>query len=225
MFRVNSTEGFRMSRTFKDAPYSVKAQRYGNPETGHSRHCTDPHSSTSSFSAVFYAHEVAEREQLIAALEDRGYSVTTSEQSGFIASRLTDSDDHRAISSLLPRFMRTAANLQQVTAAARIITQHPQEISRWPVVESDVAGHRRLTTEQAYKHPKRNLFVEVTATRTTEHESRCWHGEYSIPRGGKFSGPSCSCSWCGNLSREDARAKIAETEIRAGRDEHEEGSS
>lgn len=215
-----------MSRTLKDAPYKVRERRYGRRETSHTPNCGVTHSYTDRTSAVFYAHETRERESYEARLRELGYTVKTVEREGFLGSRFPDGAHHWQLMQLIPGSMRRNATVDLLNVSARTVVDHPQEyvvrIDLFTEEDADLHGTRflpgRFITRRRLQHgrAKRNLFVEVKAELTTNHDGWCPHGEYELGPGDPHRGGAGHCCyWCSKAAKRQLKEQLLDRDMTA----------
>lgn len=213
-----------MSRTLKDAPYPVRERRYGRPQGAHDVKCGTVSQFTDRVSAVFYAHEVAEREAYEALLTERGYAVSAVECEGFLGTVFPVGAQHWQIINVVPDFMRRNASVEQLRFAARKVVDHPQMfvVRVDTLTEADaerygaryVPGRFIARSRVQNGRAKRNLFVEVVAERTTERDSWCSHGEYSFEPGDPHQGGSgFCCFWCSKAVKRQRKDRQLDLEM------------
>lgn len=166
-----------MSRTLKDAPYTIRARRHGRGITSHLPNCDRTSVFGERFTAVFYAHEVREFEAFHDRAEALGYEVTSREREGFLAERA------RVDMVRIERSTLVRCNAEFLTYGARTVSDRPAP-SRFRML-----AFRDGSLKIANDHrPKRNIFVVVEAEKLHYSEGTCWHGEYDLEPGFRHSG-------------------------------------
>lgn len=156
-----------MSRTDKDVPYRVKAKRHGYRT----------YAELSSFVytektvAVFYAHEVAQREAFEAECAASGFTTSCHEGIGYLA----DHPQHP-----LPRDVRQL----KVGATERFV---------WDTIPPRDSVDPYTMIFATPRHPRMNVFHVVTAVRTTTKEYQ--PPEYRLRRYQQGAW-RCRCDYC-----------------------------
>lgn len=158
-----------MSRTDKDVPYRVKAKRHGYRTHAELSVFT----RTEKVVAVFYAHEVAEREAFEAECTESGFTTSCHEVTGYLA-------DHPQ--RPLPRDVRQL----KVGATERFVWDTP------PTRDS-IDPYVMIFAPPRRSSPKMNVFHVVTAVRTTTKEYQ--PPEYRL-RHYQQGAWRCHCDYC-----------------------------
>lgn len=216
-----------MSRTLKHLPYKVRARRYGRPETEHTANCGEIHQRVERTTAVFYAHEVREREAYEQKLSEHGFTVSPVECEGFLGSAFPHGAQTSQLRSAVPDFMWKTVTLDELNFSSRRVVSHPQEYSvRIDNLTEDEAEAYRvrytpntLITRRRLRHgrAKRNLFVVVTAERTWARDAWCPHGEYDLSVSSPHrGGDGHCCFWCSKVAKHERENTMLEQDMADG---------
>lgn len=191
-----------MSRTFKDAPYTVRAKRDGE--------LTPPYSYRNHFlrklfigcTVIFYAHEVSEKEELESILSELDLEWTCHEKSGYLIRK--NAEPYSAFGSMSRYLKHNEFGKHFV---------HLVDPTRFAV--GKVCPRSDLFESYEMK-PKHNIFYIFEIEEKTAPISPM-NNEYHLPTW--CDGFRCTCEYCGESRTRDRyfskRAKNQLDELKA----------
>lgn len=179
-----------MSRTHKDAPYKIRERRLGIKDRSENcAVCAEGPVRTvrTGFSAIFFAHEVAEREAFMAIAEEGGFTLKIDEVHGYLTTGTDPElnydpyggkrsifegylDPDRAIYGS-PSGLRSDLRWNRAGRAAPVA----KEISSPKDEGSTDDLWRFLDSRPAVSH-KKNIFVVVSISKESSRVARHYHG-------------------------------------------------
>lgn len=164
-----------MSRTEKDAPYEVRAKRLAKSERlNHDPNCGYAFYNGKRYyfervKEIFYGHEIKELESFRNLLEEKGFSVSTKEKTGYLAEGwIVDYYKDDGINSRLRVNEKRIAVLKEQT---------------------DLPDYPTYLIEKF--NLKKNIFLILEAVKEHTSGAQCYCNEPSIPKS-KNSAP-CTC--------------------------------
>lgn len=164
-----------MSRTEKDAPYEVRAKRLAKSE----RLNHDPNCGYALYNGkrhyfervkeIFYSHETKELESFKNFLEEKGFSVSTKEKTGYLAEGwAVDYSFNDGINS------KKRVNEKRISVL---------------LDQNESLDYYTYSIEKLYF--KKNIFVILEAVKEIASEVQCYCNEPTLPKS-KNSAP-CTC--------------------------------
>lgn len=215
-----------MSRTHKDAPYKVRERRLGiTDKKDNCPLCQDGAARIVrfGFSAIFFAHELRQREEFIALAEDLGYSFVEREVRGYLgeASTYESYSDSRAFRTFGKTFERNRAIYSSPhgvrenilwTSAGPSKDDAKERVSRisglFSSKDGDLLDH--IFSSKRWVSQKENIFTVISVIREYSLERGYYHYHASSNELGYLLGDyHCHCSYC------EPDEKAEKTRIRA----------
>jgi len=201
-----------MSRTHKDAPYKIRKRRLGIKDGSEDcAVCAEGPIRVirTGFTAIFFAHEVSEREAFLAIAEEGGFTVETEEVRGYLS---TSTD----LETTFSRYNRGKSAFDGYLDPDRAIYSHPNGMARdliWnregrkEISAEKDRSFRRIDSTGAMDFEflegrpvvshKKNIFTVVSVYKESERVARHYHGggHDRDPMSYLLSG-HCHCSYC-----------------------------
>ena len=180
-----------MSRTHKDAPYKIRKRRLGIKDG--SEDCAvcaegPVRVIRTGFTAIFFAHEVSEREAFLAIAEEGGFTVETEEVQGYLSTSTE-------IETTFSRYNRGKSAFDGYLDPDRAIYSHPNGKSdeliwnregRREIPAEKERSFRRIDSTGAMDFEfmeirpvvshKRNIFTAISVYKESERVARHYHG-------------------------------------------------
>ena len=190
-----------MSRTHKDAPYKIRKRRLGIKDS--SENCAvcaegPVRVIRTGFTAIFFAHEVSEREAFLAVAEEGGFTVETEEIQGYLSTSV-------AMDMLPSRFDRAASAFDGYLNPDRAIYSSPNGLNRdllWNrkgrhEVAAEERSFRRIESPGALNLEFFDSKPVVSIYKESSRVTRHYHGGGHDPDPMSYllSG-HCHCSYC-----------------------------
>lgn len=198
-----------MSRSYKDAPYSVREKRLGI--TDKREGCTlcaetSERTITTGFTAIFFAHEVRQIEDFLNLSQEQGYSAELHEVHGYLGtSEVQD--------ILTPRYSRKKSAFEGYLDPKRAIYSVPRGVTSnliWNGAGRFIQGEAKLRlnrifgSDDSYDYlfsapyhvsHKQNIFTVISISKETK-APRYNHHYHSSDSLSYLLYGHCHCSWC-----------------------------
>jgi len=196
-----------MSKTYKDAPYRIRERRLrGAEDEENCSLCLENkdkvRSFTTGFTAIFFAHEVAQLEGFVALAEEKGFEIDQSEVQGYLGK-----DVYRDL-GVRVRFSSVKSAFDGFYDSNRAIYSAPRGIKEnliW-----NLTGTGKFAEENQYSigrstldflgaelvSHKQNIFTVVSISKTIESKARSYHGHHQDDSVGYLLWGHCHCSYC-----------------------------